>query len=226
MAASIGHELNNYLTIILNNAELLPLNLKKGDSARVERNTRAIQESVQTMKRFTDGLMDFSKLETKITKYNLRTLIEDMIFSLRPQKGMSGITFETTFDPELPSIPMDVGQIQQVLLNIINNAADAINAGYPSGGTIAIAASHAGREGLVEIKISDSGPGIAADLLPKIFEPHFTTKKNGHGFGLVICERIVRNHRGHISAESSESGTTFTITLPVTQQETDQARTT
>jgi len=226
MAASIGHELNNYLTIILNNAELLPLNLKKGDSTKVERNTKAIQESVQTMKRFTDGLMDFSKLETKITNYNLRTLIEDMIFSLRPQKGMCGIAFETTFDPELPPIPMDVGQVQQVLLNIINNAADAINAANRSRGTIAIAASHVVREKLVEVKISDTGPGIAADLLPKIFEPHVTTKKNGHGFGLVICERIVRNHGGHISAESSPSGTTFTITLPVTQQETEQSRST
>jgi signal transduction histidine kinase len=139
---------------------------------------------------------------------------------------MSGITFETAFDPELPPIPMDVGQIQQVLLNIINNAADAINAIPPSRGTVAIEASYARREKLVEVKISDSGPGIAPDLLPKIFEPHFTTKKNGHGFGLVICERIMKNHKGQISAESSPSGTTFTITLPVRQQETAEARTT
>ncbi len=225
MAASIGHELNNYLTIILNNAELLPLNLKKGDTARVGRNTRAIQESVQTMKRFTDGLMDFSKLETKITKYNLRTLIEDLVFSLRPQKQITGITFETVFDPELPPIPMDVGQIQQVFLNIINNAAEAINAVSPFQGTIAIAASYAKREKLVEVKISDSGPGIAPDILPKIFEPHFTTKKNGHGFGLVICERILKNHKGHISVESSPGGTTFTVTLPITQQGALEAQT-
>lgn len=225
MAASIGHELNNYLTIILNNAELLPLNLKKGDIARVGRNTRAIQESVQTMKRFTDGLMDFSKLETKITEHNLRTLIEDLIFSLRPQKQITGITFETVFDPELPPIPMDVGQIQQVFLNIINNAAEAINAVSASQGTIAIAASYAKREKLVEVKISDSGPGIAPDILPKIFEPHFTTKKNGHGFGLVICERILKNHKGDISVESFPGGTTFTVTLPVTQQGVAEAQT-
>ncbi len=225
MAASIGHELNNYLTINLNNAGLLPLNLKKGDTARVERNTRAIQESVQTMKRFTDGLMDFSKLETKITEYNLRTLIEDLIFSLRPQKQITGITFETVFDPELPPIPMDVGQIQQVFLNIINNAAEAINAVSPSQGTIVIAASYVKREKLVEVKISDSGPGIAPDILPKIFEPHFTTKKNGHGFGLIICERIVKNHKGDISVESSPGGTTFTVTLPVTQQGVAEAQT-
>ncbi len=215
MAASIGHELNNYLTIILNNAELLPLNLKKEDTSKVEKNTKAIQESVETMKRFTDGLMDFSKLETKITEYNLRTLIEDLIFSLKPQKQFSGIKFETVFDPELPTLPMDVGQIQQVFLNILNNAADAINTLAEPQGTIGITTSYVKREELVEVKISDTGPGISAELLSRIFEPHFTTKKDGHGFGLVICERIIKNHEGEISVESSPEGTTLTITLPV-----------
>ncbi|UCB52468.1 MAG: ATP-binding protein, partial [Candidatus Zixiibacteriota bacterium] len=115
---------------------------------------------------------------------------------------------------------------QQVFLNIINNAAEAINGVSQSQGTIAIAVSHARREKLAEVKISDTGPGIAPEVLPKIFEPHFTTKKNGHGFGLVICERIVKNHKGHMSAESSSSGTTFTITLPVTQHGAPEAQTT
>ncbi len=225
MAASIGHELNNYLSIILNNSELLPLNLKKGDAGKVEKNTQAIQESVQTMKRFTDGLMDFSKLETKITKYNLRTLIEDLIFSLRPQKQVRGIKFETVFDPELPAIPMDVGQIQQVFLNVLNNAIDAISSLPETQGTITIITSYAKRQKLAEIKISDTGPGIAPHLLPKIFNPHFTTKKDGHGFGLVICERILKNHKGEISVESSSQGTVFTITLPVRQQEVAEAQT-
>ncbi len=225
MAASIGHELNNYLTIILNNAELMSLNLKKGDTARVEKNTKAIQDSVETMKRFTDGLVDFSKLETKITEYNLRTLIEDLIFSLKPQKQFSGIKFETIFDPELPALPMDVGQIQQVFLNILNNAADAINTLPEPQGTITIHTAYVKREKMVEVKMSDTGPGISPELLPKIFEPHFTTKKGGHGFGLVICEKIIKNHKGEISAESSPEGTTFTITLPVKKQEEIEVQT-
>ncbi len=220
MAATIAHELNNYLTLILNNAELLPLNLEKGDRGRVANNTKAIQESVQTMKRFTDGLMDFSKLETRITEYNLRTLIEDLIFSLKPQRQFSAITFETQFDPDLPTLHMDVGQIQQVFLNVLNNSAEAM-AGLPQPqGNITITASHSKREKLVEVRISDTGPGIPAELLPKVFEPHFTTKKDGHGFGLVICERIIKNHKGEISVESSPEGTTFIITLPVKKPET------
>ena len=225
MAASIAHELNNYLTIILNNAELMLLNLKKGDNSKVEKNTRTIQECVDTMKRFTDGLMDFSKMGTKITEYNLRTLIETLIFSLKPQKQFSGIKFETVFDSELPALPMDVGQIQQVFLNILNNASDAINTLPEPQGTITINTSYIKREKMVEVKISDTGSGIPPELLPKIFEPHFSTKKDGHGFGLVICERIIKNHKGAIFVESSPGRTTFTITLPVKKQEKIEAQT-
>lgn len=218
MAASIAHELNNYLTIILNNAELLPFNLSKGDSAKVAKNTKSIQESVQTMKRFTDGLMDFSKLETRFSEYNLRTLIEDLIFSLKPQRLFSTIAFETQIDPDLPNLYIDVGQIQQVFLNILNNAAEAMRGLSNPQGAITINASHSKRERLVEIKVSDTGPGISQELLSRIFEPHFTTKKDGHGFGLVICERIIKNHKGEISVQSSQEGTTFTITLPISKQ--------
>ncbi len=224
MAASIAHELNNYLTIILNNAELMSLNLKKENTDQVEKSTKAIQNSVETMKRFTDGLMDFSKLQTKITEYNLRTIIEDLIFSLKPQKQFSQIKFETFFDQELPVLHMDVGQIQQVFLNVFNNAADAINTLPEPQGTITVTTSYVKRENMAEVKISDTGPGISPESLPKIFEPHFTTKKGGHGLGLVTCERIIKNHKGEIFVESSPGRTTFTINLPVEKQETVEAK--
>ncbi len=216
MAASIGHELNNYLTIILNNAELLPLNLKKGNLDKVERNTKAIEESVQNMKRFTDGLMDFSKLESQMLEYDIRTVIEELIFSLKPQKQFSSLKFVTRFDPELPSFAMDVGQIKQVFLNLFNNAAEAINTLPGREGTITVIADNLEQEEMVEVKITDTGPGIPKEVLEKIFEPRFTTKKAGHGLGLFTCERVIKNHNGKISVESvPEQGTTFTISLPV-----------
>lgn len=216
MAASIGHELNNYLTIILNNAELLPLNLKKGSLDKVEKNTFAIQESVENMKRFTDGLMDFSKLESQMVEYDLHTVIQELIFSLKPQKQFSWVRFITRFDPELPHLPMDVGQIKQVFLNLFNNAAEAINTLPQPKGTITISTSYLEKEKRAEVKIKDTGPGMPQEVLDKLFEPRFTTKKNGHGFGLFTCERLIRNHHGSILVEStSGQGTTFTITLPV-----------
>ncbi len=216
MAASIGHELNNYLTIILNSAELLPLNLKKGNFDKVEKNTSAIQESVQNMKRFTDGLMDFSKLESQMVEYDIGTVIQELVFSLKTQKQFSFVKFATRFGPELPPFPMDVGQIKQVFLNLFNNAAEAINTLPERKGTITIIADYLEKEEKVKVKMKDTGPGMPKEVLEKIFEPRFTTKKGGHGFGLFTCKRIIRNHNGEILVESTPGqGTTFTITLPV-----------
>jgi signal transduction histidine kinase len=216
MAASIGHELNNYLTIILNNAELLPLNLKKGNFDKVEKNTGAIQESVQNMKRFTDGLMDFSKLESQMVEYDIRTVIQELVFSLKSHKQFSFVKFITRFGPGLPPFPMDAGQIKQVFLNLFNNAAEAINTLAEREGTITIIADYLEKEEKVKVKMKDTGPGMPKEVLEKIFEPHFTTKKGGHGFGLFTCKRIIRNHNGEILVESTAGqGTTFIITLPV-----------
>ncbi len=216
MAASIGHELNNYLTIILNNAELLPLNLKKGNLDKVEKNTSAIQQSVQNMKRYTDGLMDFSKLESQVVNYDLRAVIEELVLSLKPQKQFSFVKFITRFDPKLPLLPMDVGQMKQVFLNLFKNAAEAINTLPDHKGTIIIIARYLEKEERVEVKIKDTGPGMPKEVLEKIFKPRFTTKKEGHGLGLFTCEKVIRNHDGKISVESTlRQGTTFTITLPV-----------
>ncbi|MCJ7507587.1 MAG: ATP-binding protein [candidate division Zixibacteria bacterium] len=220
MAASIGHELNNYLTIILNNAELLPINLKKGDLEKVHQNTKSILESVETMKRFTDGLMDFSKLEAKLVEYDIKSLIEDLLFSVKPQKQFSNIKFITNFDTQVPHLLIDVGQIQQVLLNLLNNAADAINKQQKSDGMVTISTHYRSELGVIQIGVKDNGPGIPEELIDRIFEPRFTTKKDGHGFGLVTCEKIVKNHGGSISTDSVlGKGATFTIELPVKKEQ-------
>ncbi|OGC82426.1 MAG: hypothetical protein A2W07_03980 [candidate division Zixibacteria bacterium RBG_16_43_9] len=216
MSASIGHELNNYLTIILNNAELLPLHLKKGELEKVSSNAKAILESVNTMKRFTDGLMDFSKLETKVEKYDLKNLIEDLLFSLRPQTKFSQIKFNTNFDPELPMLELDAGQIQQVFLNLFNNAAESIKERSDGKGEIWISSEYKPEEKKIWVKIEDNGTGISPENLSKIFEPHFTTKKEGHGLGLVTCQKIIRNHKGEIKVKSElGKGTSFLLSFPL-----------
>ena len=217
MSASIGHELNNYLTIILNNAELLPLNLKKGNLEKADHSLKVILDSIIKMKRFTDGLMDFSQLETKLVNYQLKDVIDDILFSLKPQKKFYGINFVTQFDPNCPKILMDVGQIQQVFLNLINNACEAIKeSGENQKGTITLTINYLSLENQVEAKVQDTGPGIAEENLKKLFETHFTTKEKGHGLGLVTCQKIIKNHGGEIKVESTlGQGTTFTITLLV-----------
>ncbi len=219
MALSIGHELNNYLTIISNNAELLRLNLNRGDQTKVEQHSQAILDSVSTMKRFTDGLMDFSKLESEKVEYDIKRLIEDLLFSIKPQKQFANIKFLTHFDSDLPPLYIDVGQIQQVLLNLLNNGAEAIAEKGEKSGVVYLTTNYLTDEKIIQIKVTDTGVGMSPEVLNKIFEPHFTTKKSGHGFGLVTCEKIIKNHAGKITVESQpQKGSTFSVTLPVKEK--------
>ena len=219
MASSIGHELNNYLTIISSNAELLSINLKKKNYQKMDSNARSILDSIDTMKRFTDGLIDFSSLKTQKVEYDLKTLIEDLLFSVKPQPQFSEIDFVTHYDSLLPPVNVDVGQIQQVLLNIINNSADAIHKRKRAKGEITIATSYLKDKEQLEIKVTDNGVGIPEENINKIFEPRFTTKKEGHGIGLVTCKKIIENHKGKILVESQKGkGSTFSIILPLKEK--------
>jgi len=227
MAASIGHELNNYLAIIANNAELLSYNLNKGREDKAGENSRQIIENILKMKRFTDGLMDFSKMETEIISYEVRRLIEELLFSLKAQARFKNIAISIDFDGQIPDIEMDVGQLQQVLMNLLNNAADAVEQKYneekDNGNPdferkIEIKVSHDKLNSNVNISIMDNGCGISQQYMSKIFQLHFTTKKSGHGLGLANCKKIISNHQGEITLTSDEGeGTTFNITLPEKQ---------
>nr|MBN2277154.1 GAF domain-containing protein [candidate division Zixibacteria bacterium] len=227
MAASIGHELNNYLAIIANNAELLSYNLEKERDDKARFNSQQIVENISKMKRFTDGLMDFSKLETEIIVYDIRRLIEELLFSLKAQSRFRQVEFSLDFDSKIPEIEIDVGQVQQVLLNLLNNAADAIserekleiqNGNHDFTKRISLKVKNDPADSSVKIMITDNGIGISEKNLSKIFQLHFTTKKTGHGLGLANCKTIIKNHQGDITLTSKEGeGTTFTILLPEKQ---------
>ncbi len=229
MAASIGHELNNYLAIIGNNAELLSLNLQRNQPEKAKFNSTQIIESISKMKRFTDGLMDFSKLETEVVSYDIRHLIEDLLFSLKAQNRFRKNIISVELDSNIPNIQIDVGQIQQVLMNLLNNAADALeqrasmeeaagNLGFAR--KIDLRAEFDEAMASIRISITDNGTGIPEDGLRKLFTAHYTTKENGHGLGLANCRKIIKNHHGDITVESKvNEGTTFTITLPKEQTE-------
>jgi signal transduction histidine kinase len=113
------------------------------------------------------------------------------------------------FDPEMPALPLDVRQMEQVFLNVLQNAVQAIN----GPGRIVLATRRAG--GRVEVVVSDSGPGIPPATMERIFKPFFTTKAQGTGLGLAIVRNIVHAHGGTIQVANPESGgAEFVIALP------------
>jgi signal transduction histidine kinase len=223
MAAAIAHELNNYLAIASNNAELMALNIERGVLDKVTFNARSITENIQKIKRFVDNLMDFSKPQSEFISYDIKTLIEDLLFSLRVQPRFKQTHFTIDVEQEIPNLEMDVGLIQQVLMNLLNNAADAIEeraVTLKAESTefkrkISITAAYDGVLEKVRVEITDNGVGMPSETMEKIFTLHFTTKRGGHGLGLSNCKKIIEQHHGELTVHSTlGQGSSFTVTLP------------
>ena len=116
--------------------------------------------------------------------------------------------------PDLPPVPGDRVQIQQVLLNLVLNSMDAMNEVPPERRTLVIQVRRV-QEPMIEVGVRDSGPGVPAQLHSKVFEPFFTTKPHGMGIGLMICRTIIETHGGSLRAENnSDAGACFSFSLP------------
>lgn len=213
MAAAIGHELNNYLATISSNAQLLSMNIARQQMDKVEAKVEAIVSNIDKMKRFTSGLMDFSSLETKKVQHDIPKLIDDVLFFVKPQQKFRGIKLDLEIASNIPKAEIDVGQIHQVLLNLLMNAVDAIRESETKDGCIKIACAQ--RDSWIVISVIDNGPGIPDELLSRIFEPYVTTKKTGHGLGLSTSYRIIANHKGRLTAQNNQPGAVFTVELPL-----------
>jgi signal transduction histidine kinase len=149
-------------------------------------------------------------------------MVEDTLMLLEREMNKYRITVEKHFQP-IPQAMVNGNQIQQVFLNLLINARQAM----PSGGRIAIKLLHDADGGMVDLVVRDNGSGIPPEILPKIFDSFFTTKKGpdasgkgGTGLGLSMCREIIESHRGRIRVESSVGkGTAFTLKLPAVSKD-------
>ena len=223
MAASVAHELNNYLSIIANNAELMTVNIEREKFDKVRFNAKSINDNVFKIKKFVDNLMDFSKPEPEYINYDIKHLIDDLLFSLQIQPRFKSVHFTLDLADEIPPVEMDVGQIQQVLMNLLNNASDAIEERATAETEdpaefkreIEMRAWFDKANDKLSVTVRDNGTGMSTDTLSRIFNLHYTTKKGGHGLGLYNCKAIVEQHGGSLAAQSElGQGTTFTLILP------------
>jgi signal transduction histidine kinase len=223
MAAEIGHELSNALQVINARAQLL---LTDSEGVRGERATHAIRvifERVADMRRLTKGLMDFSHHDVLRRPEGLNPLVKDAVEFVSPQNHYDGVRWVVELDPSEPVADVDGGQLRQVLLNLFQNAVDAMAEAEAVDRWIGVATR--ARDGMVEIKVRDGGPGVPVDLRSRIFEPWFTTKPHGHGFGLAVSYRIIKNHGGSIEVRShAAGGAEFVIVLPAHSEIAAQPR--
>ncbi len=217
LAGGICHELNNILTPVLNYAKL---GLRNPDPAFRQRAFEKILESSQRAAAITGGVLGLVRPQTdRRDSTDLVRLVEDVLLltSKDLQKHRVRIDFRTVGRPHAQVNP---AQIQQVLLNLIINARQAM----PNGGELRLTVAPDASGRMAEIRVADTGVGIAPDDLRRIFEPFFTTKTGpdssglgGTGLGLPLCREIVESHKGRLRAESRVGhGTTFTLRLPMT----------
>jgi signal transduction histidine kinase len=216
MAAEIGHELRNQLVAISGRAQMLSKDAEREVYANVPRHAQIILEQSHRMEALANGLMDFSRAELSIERVDVNALIQRSVEFVRAQNRFDGVEWDLRLAEPPPQLRADPGQLQQVLLNLFLNAADAMKDRDGGRKVIGIESELDAPARSVRVVVWDTGPGISPDHLARIFEPHFTTKPGGHGFGLSTSYRILSNHGGHIEAQSAAGqGARFTVTLPV-----------
>jgi two-component system NtrC family sensor kinase len=221
MAAGIAHEINNPLAVIGEKAGWMKDLLGMEDAAKSENfqelldAVNRIEYHVVRAKTVTHRLLGFARrMEPLTEQVNINTVLDESIDFLENEARYRNIDIQTNYAPGLPLTTTDQSQMQQVFLNIINNAIDAIG----KDGEITINTRMTKKNNEICVEIHDNGPGMPKDVLQKIFDPFFTTKEvgKGTGLGLSISYSIIEKLGGRIMVASDEGqGTTFTIYLPV-----------
>jgi two-component system NtrC family sensor kinase len=218
MAAGVAHEINSPLTGIVTFSHLI-LKRTSPENTRDIEDLNIIIDQAERCSKIIKGLLGFSrKNSSEKSVINLNTLLENTLAMVRHQSRFYNIIFDLQTDSSLPEVNIDPNQIQQVLLNLLINAADAME----KKGKITLATRSVENNGarFVEVEIKDSGPGIPESIRSKIFEPFFTTKPvgKGTGLGLAVSYGIIKKHEGVIFIRDSPgNGACFCIHLPVVQ---------
>jgi signal transduction histidine kinase len=224
LASSMTHEFNNILTTIINYAKL---GLRHKDNATREKALDKILAAGHRASRITTGMLSYSRRKgDRHEPSDLIPLVQEVLVLVEKDLQIHRVRLQTSFDSRPIVAEVNPSQIQQVLLNLIVNARQAMD----PGGQITVSV-HTGADGAnAEIAVRDTGRGIPPDTLRKIFDPYFTTKtadaqgQGGTGLGLSLAREVIEAHHGRIRVESTVGqGTTFTLKLPLKKDRTESS---
>jgi len=215
LVSTTTHEFNNILMTIINYAKM---GMRHRDGATRDKAFEKILTASTRATKITNGVLGIARNRTADREpTDLVQIVEDTLLLLEREMNKYRIRVEKSFQPSPPAM-VNGNQIQQVLLNLLINARQAM----PGGGRVVIKLAHNAEENTVELVVRDYGEGIPADKLPHIFDSFYTTKKGpdasgkgGTGLGLSMCREIIEAHQGRIRVESTPGkGTAFTLKLP------------
>jgi PAS domain S-box-containing protein len=211
MAASLAHEINNPLQSVIGCLGLAQESLAEGEDV-----SQYLQIALEELRRAAGIVAQLRDLHRRSEPEerepaDVNALLEQVLMLSEKQCQKRQVEVAWRPEADLPLFMLVPDRIQQVFLNLVLNAVDAM----PEGGRLQVSTSQTGRPAGVHVTFSDSGMGIAPDALPHVFDPFYTTKTEGLGLGLYISQNIVEDHGGHIEVESQVGeGTTFTVWLP------------
>lgn len=211
LTACFAHEANNSLMLIRGHLRFIGETLTQDHPLRV--NFEAVDRASRRIEEMTHRMLDFSrKKERPARRYQIGELINEALCFLRPYLRLNFIDVQLQVAPELPSILADRAQMVQAIVNLVQNAADAMVDVERRILTVTATAD----ERSLRFVVSDTGKGIAPSNIPKIFKPFFTTKNSrGTGLGLYITKQVIEELRGSIEVQSGDRGTSFVISLPL-----------
>jgi len=217
LVSGVAHELNNPLAGVMGYTQLM---MSRPIDPKLRNDLERVFNEAQRAAKIVQNLLTFARKHKPEKRYlGLNGIIEKTLELRAYEMKVSNIVVETAFDPVLPRTLLDFHQMQQVILNIVTNAEQAMLEAHGRG---RLAITTRGRGDHVEVRFQDDGPGIPPEHLSRVFDPFFTTKPvgKGTGLGLSICDGIVKEHGGILRVESSPGrGAAFVIELPILGEE-------
>jgi two-component system NtrC family sensor kinase len=218
LASGVAHEINNPLAIIRGNVELLEMNNSAGDHGPEELDT--IMRQVARIERIVKNLRAFSRSGAKkLSRFSLGEVLEDILDQVGHQVSLDPYSVTRDYRGKEIIIEADEDQLRQVFTNLIVNGLQAME----RGGTLFVDIGADPEDGLCRVAVADTGPGIGAEQVEKLFTPFYTTKSQGTGLGLAVSYGIVRDHGGEIEVLSEPGqGTIFCVILPLWQASENQ----
>jgi C4-dicarboxylate-specific signal transduction histidine kinase len=226
LTASIAHEINQPLASILTNADTARLIIDRDpartwDIRRILADIRADNLRAGAVIRRIRGLV--AKREAEHRRFAINAVVDEVLAFLRNEAARRNITLAATLDPAAPDVLADRVQLQQVILNLVLNAMDAMEE-TPAPRRIVAVSTAILEDGSAQISVADRGHGIAAENFPRLFTSFWSTKPDGMGLGLNIVQSILEAHGGSIRAENNTSGgATFRVVLPAAPGDLTQA---
>lgn len=212
-AAAIAHEIRNPLNTLKGFAQYL--HGKVAPETDQRRYTELMVQESERLNRIITELLDFSRpLELELVEVDINQVLSETLFLIQRDADAQGVQVKQLMAPETPPVPVDSEKLKQVFLNLLINALQAM----PEGGTLQITSQVL--DEWVEARIADSGHGVPAEDIPRLFDPFFSRRKGGTGLGLAVVHRLVEAHNGTIEVESVQDvGTVFVLRFPIVRHE-------